>query len=217
MYAVHENTSFLLVCQYTVDFKKALLYDSAMRKIIVSEFVTLDGVMEGPGHGDSFKMSGWSMAYGSAEIMKFKFDELFAGDAILLGRLTYEGFASAWPKMTGAGEFGERMNSIPKLVVSTTLEKAEWQNSTHIKGDVVEEITKLKQQPGKDILVFGSSELVKTLIQNDFIDEYRLLIYPVVLGTGKRLFKDDVSLKLALLESKAFSTGVVLNRYSAAK
>jgi len=184
-----------------------------MRKIIVSEFVSLDGVMEGPGPVDEFKLAGWTMPYWSEEIGKFKFDELFASDAILLGRVTYQGFAAAWPSRTDEAGFADRMNRLPKFVVSTTLGKVKWDNSRLIKENVAEEVSRLKQQPGQDILVAGSGELVHTLIQHDLIDEYRLLVYPVVLGSGKRLFGDGSNATLKLVETKTFSSGVVLLHY----
>src|SRR5947199_10784796 len=124
-----------------------------MRKIVVSEFVTLDGVIEDPGGSEGTKHGGWSFQFGSEEQGKYKFDELFASDALLLGRATYQGFAAAWPTMPGTGEYGERMNSLPKYVVSTTLKTVEWNNSTLIKQNVAEEVAKLKQQPGQNILV----------------------------------------------------------------
>ncbi len=175
-----------------------------MRKVIVTMFVSLDGVMEEPA---------WTMPYWNDEIAKFKLDELFATDAHLLGRVTYQGFAAAWPSRTDEQGFADRMNSLPKYVVSTTLEKAEWNNSTIIKENIVEEVSKLKQQPGQDILVAGSGTLVQTLMQHDLIDEYRLLVYPVVLGKGKQLFRDGSKATLKLVETKAFSSGVVLLRY----
>ena len=195
-----------------------------MRRIIVSEFVTLDGVMEAP--------EKWTFSFWNEEIGKFKSDELFASDALLLGRITYRIFADAWPSLTdeedwkrvkeAGGEagakpkgnpFADRMNSIRKYVVSTTLEKAEWNNSRLIKENVVEEVSKLKKQPGRDILIAGSGSLVRTLMQNDLVDEYRLLVYPVVLGSGKRLFEEGDSANLELVEAKTFSSGVVLLRY----
>jgi dihydrofolate reductase len=186
-----------------------------MRKIIVSEFITLDGVMEAPGGEKSLgERSGWTMAYRSQEQGKFKYEELFAADALLLGRVTYEGFAAAWPTMTGMGEFGERMNSIPKFVVSTKLEKLEWNNSTLITGDIISEIKKLKEAPGKDLLVFGSAQLVQALMENDLVDEYRLMLYPVILGMGKHLFKNESSKHvLKLIESKDVSGGVIVLTY----
>ena len=179
-----------------------------MRKIVVSEFVSLNGVMEEPA---------WTTPYWSDEIAKFKFDELFASDALLLGRVTYEGFAAAWPSRTDEAGFADRMNNLPKFVVSTTLEKAEWNNSRLIKGNIVAEISDLKQQPGQNILVYGSGALVNTLGQHDLIDEYNLLIYPVVLGKGKRLFEDGSTASLKLVETKTFSSGVVALIYQPAK
>ncbi len=145
--------------------------------------------------------------------MKFKHDELFAADALLLGRITYDGFAAAWPTMTNAGDFGERMNNLPKYVVSKTSTDLEWNNSKLIS---VDEIAKLKQQPGKDILVFGSGILTQTLMERTLVDEYRLLVYPVVLGIGKRLFKEGVNATLRLVENKEIGKGVVLLRYQPA-
>jgi len=172
-----------------------------MRKIIVSEFLTLDGVMEAPNE--------WSFPYWNEEIGKFKLDELFASDALLLGRVTYEGFAGAWPSRTDEAGFAERMNTLPKYVVSTTLSNLEWNNSILVKGDIAQEISKLKQQNGRDILVGGSSTLVHTLIQHSLVDVYRLLIYPVILGKGKRLFTDGKKNELKLVEETPFTTGVV--------
>jgi dihydrofolate reductase len=164
-----------------------------MRKIVVAEFLSLDGVMEEPA---------WTALYWNDEIAKFKYDELFASGAHLLGRVTYQGFA-------------DRMNGLPKYVVSTTLEKAGWNNSHLIKKNVTEEVSKLKQQPGQDILVAGSATLVNTLMEHDLVDEYHLLVYPVVLGSGKRLFKDIAKpVNLKLLEAKSFTTGVVLLSYA---
>lgn len=175
-----------------------------MRKVVVAEFLSLDGVMDEPA---------WTVPYWNDEIAKFKYDELFASDAHLLGRVTYQGFAAAWPSRTDEQGFADRMNSLPKYVVSTTLEKVEWNNSHLIKKNVVEEISRLKQQPGQDILVAGSATLVNTLVEHDLVDEYHLLIYPVVLGQGKRLFKDGSKTTLKLVETKSFSSGVVAHIY----
>jgi len=174
-------------------------------KIAVTEFITLDGVMEAPNE--------WSFPYWNDEIAKFKLDELFAADAHLLGRITYEGFASAWPERTDEAGFAERMNSLPKYVVSSSLKKAEWNNSHIIHSNVAQEITKLKKQPGGDILVAGSATLIRYLMAHDLVDEYRLLTYPIVVGKGKRLFTDGTSVPLKLTESKSFSSGVTLLRY----
>jgi dihydrofolate reductase len=185
-----------------------------MRKLIVSEFVTLDGVMEDPSGSEQSKYGGWSFQFFDEEYAKYKSVELFASDALLLGRVTYQVFAAAWPSRTDKEGFADRMNSLPKFVVSTTLESLEWNNSRLIKGNVVEEISKLKRQSGQDILIAGSGELVRTLMQHDLIDEYQLLVYPLVLGRGKRLFKDVAKpVNLKLLETRSFTTGVVLLSY----
>ena len=156
-----------------------------MRKLIATEYLTLDGVMEAPGTETSLgERGGWSFLFSSEDHLQFKFNELLAGDAILLGRVTYEIFADSWPSVTD--EFGDRMNSLPKYVVSTTLQKVEWNNS-HLINDprrVVEEVIKLKGQPGKDILLFGSAELFHMLRQHNLIDEYRFMVYPIILGKG---------------------------------
>ncbi|HVO44514.1 MAG TPA: dihydrofolate reductase family protein [Aggregatilineales bacterium] len=169
-----------------------------MRKVVVTEFLSLDGVMEDPG---------WTFKYWNAEIAKFKGEESNASDALLLGRVTYQGFAAAWPasKDEGAAYF----NSVRKYVVSTTLDTVEWNNSRLIKGNIVAEIRKLKQQDGKDIIVHGSATLVRMLMQHDLVDCYRLLVYPVVLGKGKRLFQEGAIATLNLVEARSFSSGVV--------
>ena len=178
-----------------------------MRKVVVSEFVSLDGVMEDPM---------WTFQFGTKEQEQFKFDELFASDTLLLGRITYEAFASSWPTMEGTGEFGEKMNSIPKVVATTTLDKAEW-NATVIEGEVADEVARLKQLPGQDILVYGSADLVQTLIQHNLIDEYRIMIFPIVLGKGKRLFGGGIEKTLKFVESKTFPSGVTVLTYQPAQ
>ncbi len=188
-----------------------------MRKMVVSEFVSLDGVVEDPGGAEKSKHGGWTWGYWNDEIGKFKLDEILATGALLLGRVTYQGFAAAWPSMKDEQGFADRMNNVPKHVVSKTLEKLDWNNSRQIKGNIVEEASKLKQQPGQDILIFGSGELVRELMRHDLIDEYRLLVYPVVLGSGKRLFGDEINKTLELVETKPFSSGVVLLRYQRAE
>jgi dihydrofolate reductase len=177
-----------------------------MRRVVATEYVTLDGVMEEPGQ--------WSFPFWSDEAAKFKSDELFASDALLLGRVTYEGFARAWPTMPDTGAFGERMNSLPKYVVSTTLQTAEWTNSRLIKESIAEEVAKLKQEPGQDLLLEGSGQLLHTLMEHDLVDEYRLMLYPLVLGSGKRLFSEGSAKKvLRLVETKPLSLGVVVLTY----
>jgi dihydrofolate reductase len=195
---------------YRIDESKK---ENTMRKIIVSEYVTLDGVIEDPGGAEGFKHGGWSFGFGGAEQQQYKFEELFASDALLLGRRTYEGFAAAWPNMPGTGAYGERMNSLPKYVVSTTLSEVTW-NATLIKGDLAEELSRLKQEAGQDVLIFGSGELVQTLHERDLIDEYRLMIFPIVLGSGKRLFSGGNEKKvLKLIETRTLGSGVVLLTY----
>ena len=170
-----------------------------MRKVVVTEFMSLDGVMEEPR---------WTFKYWNDEIAKFKGEESSASDALLLGRVTYQGFAAAWPQSKDEG--ADYFNSVRKYVVSKTLEEPlEWNNSTLIKDNVVEEITNLKQQDGKDIAVHGSATLVQTLMQHDLVDRYRLLVYPVVVGKGKRLFGEGIPATLRLLGSRSFGSGVV--------
>jgi dihydrofolate reductase len=170
-----------------------------MGNIIVSEFITLDGVIERPE---------WSMPFFNEEVAKFKMDDLVASDALLMGRVTYEIHAAAWP--SEKDEFAERMNSIPKYVVSSTLRHVEWNNSKLIKGNIPEEIKKLKRESKRNILIDGGSDWANLLMQDDLIDEYRLLVYPVVLGKGKRLFREDSpKLELRLKEAKALSNSVV--------
>ena len=169
-----------------------------MRKIVVTEFLSLDGVMENPA---------WTAPYWNDEVSTFKGEETNASDALLLGRVTYEGFAASWPERNDEG--ADYFNGVRKYVVSTTLDTADWNNSVLIKTDVVAEISKLKAQPGRDITVHGSGALVQTLLKHDLVDRYRLLVYPVVLGQGKRLFKEGVPATLELVASQPFSSGVV--------
>ena len=184
-----------------------------MRKIIVSEFVTLDGVMEDPGGSEKTKRGGWAFQFERGpEGDKFKLDEVMESEAMLLGRITYEGFAEAWPAREG--EFAEKMNNMPKYVVSTTLKMAEWANTKVINNNIVEEITKIKAQPGGDILVAGSRTLVDTLMQHNLVDEYRLMVYPVVLGSGKRLFEDGNNrIALKLTEARPIGDGILILIY----
>lgn len=197
---------------------------SKMRKIVVSEFVTLDGVMQAPGGPEEdtssgFKHGGWSFKFRDEQVPKYKLDELAASDALLLGRKTYDVFAAYWPKAKDVVGFADKMNNMAKHVVPTTLKKVDWNNSKLIKTNVAEEVRKLKQQPGKDILVYGSAKLVNTLLQHDLVDELRLMVHPVVLGSGRRLFDDhaDTMKVLKLAESKTFPSGIVLLSYHPAK
>lgn len=170
-----------------------------MRKVVVTEFMSLDGVMEDPR---------WTFEYWNDEIAKFKDEESSASDALLLGRVTYQGFAAAWPQSEDEG--ANYFNSVRKYVVSETLEEPlEWNNSTPIKDNIVEQIADLKRQDGKDITVHGSATLVRTLARHDLVDVYRLLVYPIVLGRGKRLFAEVIPATFKLLESRSFGSGVV--------
>jgi dihydrofolate reductase len=187
-----------------------------MREVVVSEFVTLDGVMEAPGGEPTHPHSGWVFDFLSPEQEAYKLDEVLAADSLLLGRVTYEGFAAAWPARSG--NFADKMNSMPKLVASTTLKDLAWENSTLVGGDVPAEIAKLKEQPGGRILVAGSRTLVHTLMEHDLIDEYRLMVFPVVLGSGRRLFPDSpAKTMLKLTATQAFPTGVVVLTYHPAQ
>ncbi len=184
-----------------------------MRKLVVTEYVSLDGVMEDPGGAEKFEHGGWTVPYWNDEIAAFQHDGLFSSDALLLGRVTYEAFAAAWPTMTDAGDFGKRMNSLPKFVASRTLKTLEWNNSRLLEGDVAYAVASLKQQPGQDILVYGSGELVRALMEHDLVDEFQLLVYPVVLGSGKRFFKDGSNMRLKPTLARTFGSGVVLLSY----
>jgi dihydrofolate reductase len=189
-------------------------------RLVMSQFVTLDGVMEAPGGGEAFERGGWAFQFDRGpEGNQFKLDEVMKADALLLGRVTYEGFAQAWPSRTDEVGFADKMNSMPKFVVSTTLEKAGWNNSTLIRGNVAEEVSRLKQQPGGDVLVNGSRMLVHTLMEHDLIDEYRLMVFPVVLGGGKRLFGDGAKLSaLRLVQAMPVgSDGVLVLTYEPAQ
>jgi dihydrofolate reductase len=190
-----------------------------VRRIIVTEFVSLDGVMDDPGGGEGGKHGPWTFQFNrGAEGNQFKVDELFASEALLLGRVTYQGFASAWPGRTDEAGFADRMNSLPKYVVSTTLTDAAadatWNNSKVIRGDVVGEIGKLKKSEGGDILVEGSARLVQTLMEHGLVDELRLMVFPIVLGSGRRLFggAGDAA-KLELTSSKTAGDGILLLTY----
>ena len=190
-----------------------------MRKIIVSEFMSLDGVVQAPGGADEdteggFTRGGWTHPYWHDEI-GVEFDRAMReADALLLGRKTWQIHGGAFEPMAEGDPFGDVMNAIPKYVVSTTLGDASaWRNSTLIKDNVVEQVRALKEQPGKNILIDGSSVLIHTLARNDLVDEYHLMVYPLVLGGGKKLFADGAPLTLRLDEARPLPTGVVLMRY----
>jgi dihydrofolate reductase len=187
-----------------------------MARIVVSEFVSLDGVMEDPGGAEDFKYGGWTFEIDRGEEgNKFKLDEALEADALLLGRVTYEGFAAAWPSREG--EFADKFNNMPKYVVSSTLEEPEWSNSTVLRGDLAEEVSKLRQGPDGDIVVHGSAQLVQALVENDLVDELRVMVFPVVLGSGKRLFGETSDKKpLRLSDSKMVGDGVAILVYEPA-
>jgi dihydrofolate reductase len=176
-----------------------------MGKLVVTEFVTLDGVMQDPGGAEkeTFPRGGWAFQFNRGQDGdKFKFDELMGADAQLLGRVTYEGFAKAWPAMND-NPFGEKMNAMPKFVVSKTIENPTWENTTVLDGDLAEDVRRLKEQFGGDILVAGSAQLVQGLIAGDLVDQLNLMVFPVLLGAGKRLFGDtDATKSMKLVETK---------------
>ena len=184
-----------------------------MGRIIITEFVSLDGVMEAPGGGEGYKHGGWTFEIDrGTEGDQFKLDEALAADALLLGRVTYEGFAAAWPSREG--EFADKFNTMPKYVVSSTLQKPDWNNTTVLDGDLAEEVAKLKQEQDGDIVIHGSARLVQALIEHDLVDELRLMVFPVVLGSGKRLFADTSDKKrLRLTDSKTVGDGVEILIY----
>ena len=181
-----------------------------MGKIVVTEFVSLDGVIEDPGGSEKFKYGGWSFEISRGdEGDKFKLDETMGSAGLLLGRVTYEGFAQAWPSREG--EFADKFNTMPKYVVSSTLDAPEWQNTTVLKGDVVEEVTKLRREQDGDIVVHGSARLAQTLLEHDLVDELRLMVFPVLLGSGKRLFGETGGKKpLRLVDSSVVGDGVAI-------
>jgi dihydrofolate reductase len=198
----------------TIDVKEK---EDQMGRIVVTEFVSLDGVMEDPGGAEAFKHGGWSFEVSRGEEGdKFKLDETFSSEALLLGRVTYEGFAEAWPSREG--EFADKFNSMPKYVLSSSLDEPEWNNSTVLKGDVVEEVGKLRQEKDGDIVVHGSARLVQTLIEHGLVDELRLMVFPVLLGSGRRLFGETSDKKrLRLVDSKVVGDGVAILIYEPAR
>ena len=184
-----------------------------MGRIVVTEYISVDGVVEAPSGTETFERVGWTDDFSRGpEGDAFKFDETMASDALLLGRVTYDGFAPVWPHVPG--EFAEKFNTMPKYVVSSTLERPEWNNTTVLSGDVVEEVAKLKDQYERDIVVHGSPQLVQTLIGNDLVDELRLQVYPVIVGAGKRLFGETAhTTNLRLVETTTFDDGIHLLVY----
>jgi dihydrofolate reductase len=183
-----------------------------MGRVVVSEFVSVDGVVEDPGGAEGFDRGGWAFQFDrGSDGDKFKLDEVMEAEALLLGRVTYQGFAQAWPSRTDEVGFADKMNSMPKYVVSSSLDQPNWNNSTVIKGDLAQEINNLKQQVSGDLLVNGSAQLVAGLVENDLVDEYRLMVFPVVLGSGKRLFPETSSASpLRLVDSKPAGECLIL-------
>ena len=189
-----------------------------MGRIIVTEFVSLDGVMEDPGGAEGFRHGGWSFEIPRGEEGdSFKLTETLETDALLLGRVTYEGFAEAWPQRSG--EFADKFNNMPKYVVSSTLKDPAWANTTVLDGDPVQAVTRLKETFDGDLVVHGSARLVQTLVEHDLADELRLMTWPVLLGSGKRLFADTSEKKtpLQLAESKVVGDGVIILIYKRAE
>jgi dihydrofolate reductase len=184
-----------------------------MGRIIVTEFVSMDGVMEAPGGGEDYKHAGWTFEINRGdEGTKFKLKETFESEALLLGRVTYEGFAKAWPSRDG--EFADKLNSMPKYVISSTLKKADWNNSTVLNGRVIEEVTKLRKKLNGNIVVHGSAQLVQALVANDLIDELRLMVFPAILGSGKKLFGQmDQKKSMKLISSQTVGDGVEILIY----
>jgi dihydrofolate reductase len=179
-----------------------------MGRIVVTEYISVDGVVEAPSGTETFERVGWTDDFSRGpEGDTFKVDETMGSDALLLGRVTYDGFAPVWPHVPG--EFADKFNTMPKYVISSTLENPEWNNTTVLRGDVVEEVTRLKERYERDIVVHGSPQLVQTLIEHDLVDELRLMVYPVIVGAGKRLFAETTAKKnLRLVETKTFDDGV---------
>ena len=186
-----------------------------MGRIVVTEFVSLDGVVEAPGGGEGFRHDGWSFEIDRGdEGNTFKLDETMASEALLLGRRTYEGFAAAWPSREG--EFADKFNSMPKYVVSSTLDGPQWNNTTVLDGDLAEEVARLREAHAGDVVVHGSPQLVQALLDHDLVDELRLMVFPVVLGTGKRLFGETSDKKrLRLTSSQTVGDGVSILVYEA--
>jgi dihydrofolate reductase len=186
-----------------------------MGRVVAAEYVTVDGVMTDPGGVGEIEHGGWSNQYFDDELAKYQSEQLFASDALLLGRVTFEGFAAAWPSMEETeGEFAVRMNTLPKFVASRTLKEPLAWNGTLLKGDLAGAVVQLKEQPGGDLLIYGSGELVNVLHAQGLIDEYRLMVFPVTLGQGKQLFSEGANKRdLRLSEAKTTRTGVALLTY----
>jgi dihydrofolate reductase len=180
-----------------------------MRKIITSTFVSLDGFIDNPHL--------WSLNFWSDEAGQYAHAQLFASDILLMGRVTYEGFAAAWPGRAGADDFTDRINAMDKYVVTSTLDKADWNNTTIIPGDdLIAEVRRLKEQPGGDILIYGCGQLTDALRENGLLDEYRLWMHPVTVGEGQRLFREGTKAKFTLTNTETFASGVTILTYQPA-
>jgi dihydrofolate reductase len=190
--------------------------EDRMGRIVITEFISLDGVIEDPGGAEDYEYSGWSFEFERGpDGDKFKLDETLDSDALLLGRVTFEGFADAWPSREG--EFADKFNAMPKYVVSSTVDGSQWNNSTVLEGDVVEAVTKLKQEQDGNLVVHGSAQLVQTLLEHDLVDELHLMVFPVVLGRGKRLFGETGGMRpLRLADSRTVGDGVNILVYERA-
>jgi dihydrofolate reductase len=190
--------------------------EDAMGRIVVTEFISLDGVIEAPGGGEDYKYAGWTFEFDRGDAgNQFKVDETMSSAALLLGRRTFEGFAAAWPERDG--EFADKFNAMPKYVLSSTLSNPQWSGSTVLSGDVVDEVTRLTKEQDGDIVVHGSAQLVQSLFENDLVDELRLMVFPIVLGTGKRLFGETTDRKrLQLSSSTVVGDGVTIQIYTRA-
>jgi len=186
-----------------------------MGRIVVTEFISLDGVIEDPGGAEDFKYGGWSFEFDRGDAgNKFKLDETMGSAALLLGRVTYEGFAKAWPQRDG--EFADKFNSMPKYVVSSTVDGAEWTNTTVLDGDVPAAVRKVRDEVDGDIVVHGSGQLVQTLLEHDLVDRLHLMVFPVVLGAGQRLFGETTDKKrLKLVSTETVGDGVTIAVYEA--
>jgi dihydrofolate reductase len=188
-----------------------------MSKLVVTEFISVDGVIDSPGGESGYRHAGWTFDIEpDPTIYEFKTWELDQAETQLLGRRTYEGFAAAWPERGGDGGFADRMNAMEKYVVSTTITDPAWENTTVISSDVAAKVAEIKGREGGDILVAGSASLVRFLHEHHLVDEYRLMVFPVVLGSGLRLFQDDApdKVKLTLADTRTYSNGIVLNTYT---
>jgi dihydrofolate reductase len=186
-----------------------------MGRIVVTEFISLDGVIQAPGGGEEYEHAGWTFEFDRGEEGDaFKLDEVLEADAQLLGRRTYEGFAAAWPSYTDQVGFADKMNAMPKYVVSKTLQSADWNNSTILGGDLVDDVTRLKNEVDGVILVAGSAQLVQGLLEHDLVDELRLMVFPVLLGAGKRLWGETTDKKrFTLAETKTVGQGIAILTY----